>query len=307
MLQVWDLDQSFFEANVVTGTLVSLKIDTGRRKRGGTEMGVNENYMWRMRILLVSVLFALFMITGLSTVPSGQAGELAVAAASDLSFAFKELVPAFEQQTGEHVKLTLGSSGNFYAQIQNGAPFDLFFSADIGYPKKLEETSLVVPGSLYPYAVGRIVLWTGNGSQLDLSKGMEILREPTIKKIAIANPKHAPYGRAAVAAMEQAQVYDRVKDKLVLGENISQAAQFVESGAADVGIIALSLALASPMQAAGHYWEIPADAHPRIEQGAVILMGGKNQEGAKAFLSFIQGAQGQAMMKHYGFLAPSPR
>ena len=107
--------------------------------------------------------------------------------------------------------------------------------------------------------------------------------------------------------MEHEQVYDRIKDKLVLGENISQAAQFVESGAADVGIIALSLALASPMQAVGHYWEIPADAHPRIEQGAVILLGGKNQEGAKAFLSFIQGAQGQAMMKRYGFLAPSPR
>jgi molybdate transport system substrate-binding protein len=250
------------------------------------------------------IALCLFVIVGVSF---AAAEELTIAAASDLNFVFKELVATYEKSTGDQVRLTLGSSGNFFAQIQNGAPFDLYFSADISYPKKLEEAGLAVSGSLYPYAIGRIVLWAGKESHLDLSKGLEVLCEPTVKKIAIANPKHAPYGRAAVSAMEHVQVYERVKDKLVLGENISQAAQFVESGAADVGIIALSLALASPMQAAGHYWEIPADAHPRIEQGAVILMGGKNQNGAKAFLSFIQGAQGQAMMKRYGFLAPSPR
>ena len=250
------------------------------------------------------IALCLFVIVGVGL---AAAEELTIAAASDLNFVFREIVTEYEKVSGDQVRLTLGSSGNFFAQIQNGAPFDLYFSADISYPKKLEEAGLAVSGSLYPYAIGRIVLWTGNESHLDLSKGLEVLREPTVKKIAIANPKHAPYGRAAVAAMEHVQVYERVKDKLVLGENISQTAQFVESGAADVGIIALSLALAPPMQAAGHYWEIPADAHPRIEQGAVILMGGKNQEGAKAFLSFIQGAQGQAMMKRYGFLAPSPR
>ncbi len=171
-------------------------------------------------------------------------------------------------------------------KFNNGAPFDLYFSADISYPKKLEEAGLAVPGSLYPYAIGRIVLWAGKESHLDLSKGLEVLREPTIKKIAIANPKHAPYGRAAVAAMEHVQVYERVKDKLVLGENISQAAQFVESGAADVGIIALSLALASPMQATGHVLgDSCRCASTDLEQGAVILKGAKNQEGAKAFLS----------------------
>jgi len=246
----------------------------------------------------------LFVITGVNI---AVAGEVTIAAASDLNFAFKGVMAEYERTTGNHVKLTLGSSGNFYAQIQHGAPFDLYFSADIAYPRKLEEAGLTVPGSLYQYAVGRIVLWTGNGSHLDLSRGLEILRDPTIKKIAIANPTHAPYGRAAVAAMEYAQVYDRVKDKLVLGENISQAAQFVESGAADVGIIALSLAFAPPMQAAGHYWEIPADAHPPIEQGAVLLRGGKNQERAKAFLSFIRSAEGQAMMTRYGFVVPAPR
>ncbi|TKB91771.1 MAG: molybdate ABC transporter substrate-binding protein [Nitrospira sp.] len=252
------------------------------------------------------ILIALCMVF-ITCVNVAVAEEITIAAASDLNFAFREVAAEYENTTGDHVRLSLGSSGNFYAQIQNGAPFDLFFSADIAYPRKLEEVGLTVPGSLYPYAIGRIVLWVGKDSRLDLSKGMDVLLEPTIKKIAIANPKHAPYGKAAVAAMEHAKIYDRVKDKLVLGENISQAAQLVESGAADIGIIALSLALAPPMQAAGRYWEIPADAYPPIEQGAVILMGGKNQERAKAFLSFVQGVEGQAMMKRYGFVIPADR
>ena len=252
----------------------------------------------------VIIAFCLFVITGVN---GAVAEDITIAAASDLNFVFRELVTEYEKLTGDRVRLSLGSSGNFYAQIQNGAPFDLYFSADIAYPRKLEEAGLTVPGSLYPYAIGRIVLWAGKDSRLDLSKGLEILREPAIKKIAIANPKHAPYGRAAVAAMEHAQVYDRVKDKLVLGENISQAAQFIESGAADIGIIAMSLAVAPLMRAAGQYWEIPADAHPPIEQGAVVLKGGKNQASAKAFLSFVQGAEGQAMMKRYGFVVPSQK
>lgn len=235
---------------------------------------------------------------------AGFSEEVRIAAASDLNFAFKEIVAEFEKTTGSHVKLTLGSSGNFYAQIQHGAPFDLYFSADIGYPKKLEEAGLVVPGSLYPYAVGRIVLWAGKGSPLDLSKGLDVLRDPTIKKIAIANPKHAPYGRAAVAAMEQYKVYDQVKDKLILGENISQAAQFIESGACDIGIIALSLALAPTMQTRGTYWEVPAVVHPPLEQGAVILKQSKHPETARQFLEFMKGPQGQEIMKRYGFTVP---
>jgi molybdate transport system substrate-binding protein len=232
------------------------------------------------------------------------AEEIAVAAASDLNFAIKELIGEFEKQTGHRVKLSLGSSGNFYAQLQQGAPFDLYFSADIGYPKKLEEAGLTVPGSLYRYAVGRVVLWVPNTSPLDLSKGLTVLREPGIKKIAIANPKHAPYGRAAVAAMEHAQVYGGVKDRLVLGENISQAAQFIESGACGVGIIALSLAMAPAMSTAGRYWEIPAEAHPPLEQGAVVMKQSKNQELARSFLGFLQGPQGQEIMTRYGFTLP---
>lgn len=253
---------------------------------------------------MIRTLIALCMlfITGVNV---AVAEELTIAAASDLSFAFREIAAEYEITTGNHVRLTLGSSGNFFAQIQNGAPFDLYFSADISYPKKLEEAGLVVPGSFYPYAIGRIVLWAGKDSHLDLSKGLEILREPAIKKIAIANPKHAPYGRAAVAAMEYFKVYDQVKDKLIFGENISQAAQFIESGACDIGIIALSLAVAPAMKSKGTYWEVPAETHPPLEQGAVILKSSKQQESAKQFLAFIKGERGQEIMKRYGFTVPS--
>ncbi len=237
-------------------------------------------------------------------VESARGEEIVIAAAADLNFAFKELAGEFEQQTGVHVKLSLGSSGNFYSQIANGAPFDLYFSADIGYPKKLVEEGLAVPSSLYQYATGRIVLWVPRGSKLDVTKGIEVLLDPSIKKIAIANPKHAPYGRAAVLAMEHFKVYDRLKDKFVLGENVSQTAQFAQSGAADIGIIALSLALAPSVQSVGSYWLIPQEAHPRIDQGAVIVKASKNQEGSKKFLEFLQAAVARSVMKRYGFLLP---
>ena len=143
---------------------------------------------------------------------------------------------------------------------------------------------MTVPGALYRYAVGRIVVWTPTASGLDVTKELDVWQEPKIRKIAIANPKHAPYGRVAVAAMEYFKVYDQVKDKLVLGENISQAAQFIESGACDIGIIALSLALTPAMKAVGTYWEVPVAAYPPIEQGAVILKSSADQDAARQFL-----------------------
>lgn len=254
-----------------------------------------------IRIILV---LCLFVVTSVNL---AFAEEITIAAASDLSFVFRDIVAEYEKTTGNHVRLSLGSSGNFFAQIQNGAPFDLYFSADIAYPRKLEEAALTVPGSLYQYAVGRIVLWTGHESRIDVTQGFEVLRESTVKKVAIANPKHAPYGRAAVAAMEYFKVYDQVKDKLVLGENISQAAQFIESGACDIGIIALSLAVAPVVKSKGTYWEVPVESHPPLDQGAVILKSSKQQESAKQFLAFIKGERGQEIMKRYGFTVPSAR
>ncbi len=234
-----------------------------------------------------------------------RAGEISVAAASDLNFAFKEIVAEFEKKTGNTVKLSLGSSGNFFAQLSNGAPFDLFFSADIGYPKKLEEAGLAEPGTLYMYAVGRIVVWVPKGSPIDVAElGIKALQHPLVKKVAIANPKHAPYGRAAVAAMEHYKVHDTVKDKLVLGENISQTAQFIQTGGADIGIIALSLAVAPAMKESGMYWEVPVEAYPRLEQGAVILKAAKDQKTAREFLDYIKSPEGAAVFKRYGFFVP---
>lgn len=262
-----------------------------------------KSYMQRLSCVGWIALIVVF-ISQIAVSGTALSAEIAIAAASDLNFAIKDIIAEYEKSTGNHVKLSLGSSGNFYAQIQNGAPFDLYFSADIGYPKKLEEAGLTVPGSLYRYAVGRIVVWTALESHINVAKGIDSLKDPNIKKVAIANPKHAPYGRAAVAAMEHFKVYDQVKDRLVFGENISQAAQFIESGACEIGIIALSLAVAPTMKSKGTYWEIPSDAHPPLEQGAAILKSSKQQETAKHFLAFMRGTQGQEIMKRYGFTLP---
>lgn len=253
------------------------------------------------------LMFSILILSAMLGTTIAKAEEMTIAAAADLNFAFKELISQYEKVSENRVKVSFGSSGHFYAQIQNGAPFDLYFSADSIYPKKLAEAGLAVPESLYRYAVGRIVLWTRHESRLDMTRGIETLRQPAVKKIAIANPKHAPYGRAAVAAMEHFIIYDDIKDRLVLGENISQAAQFVESGAADIGIIALSLALAPAMQTKGTYWEIPAQSHPPLEQAAVMLTSSKQQERAKQFLEFVKSVQGQAIMKRYGFSVPESR
>ena len=232
------------------------------------------------------------------------AGELKIAAAADLTFAFRDVGARFVKQTGNIVKLTYGSSGNFYAQIQNGAPFDLFFSADVGYPRKLEAAGLSVPGTIYEYASGKLVMWVSNASKLDLSRGLAALLDPGIGKIAIANPEHAPYGAAAVAAMRHEGVYDKVKDKLVRGENISQTAQFVQSGNADVGLIALSLAVAPAMKDKGRDVEIPAAYYPPIIQAAVILKSSHNQELANQFLKFLKQPGTVKLMERYGFSVP---
>jgi molybdate transport system substrate-binding protein len=231
------------------------------------------------------------------------AAEIEVAAAADLTFAFKDVVGAFERQTGNRVRLTYGSSGNFFSQIQDGAPFDLFFSADLTFPRKLEAAGLTEAGSIYEYAKGEIVIWVPNSSKLDLSKGLTVLLDPSIRKIAIANPIHAPYGAAAVAAMKYAAVYDQVKDKIVQGENVSQAAQFVHSGNAEAGIVALSLALAPAMKS-GRYVVIPAKDYPPLVQAAVILKSSREKDVANQFLKFLKQPETAAVMRRYGFVVP---
>lgn len=233
------------------------------------------------------------------------AQNITVAAASDLQFAFQDVAARFEKTSGKQVKLIFGSSGNFFAQIQNGAPFDLFFSADLDYAKKLDAAGLAEPGSLYEYATGKIVLWAPQQSQADVKRGLTVLLDPAIKKIAIANPEHAPYGRAAVAALQHEKVYDQVAGKFVMGENISQTATFVISGSADIGIVALSLALAPALKDKGKYQEIPADDYPPIEQAAVILKSSQQKETARAFLAFVKSPELVNLLKTYGFSVPA--
>jgi molybdate transport system substrate-binding protein len=247
----------------------------------------------------------LFCIAFFLIAPLARGDRITVAAASDLKFAMQEIAAQFEKQTGHKINVTYGSSGNFFAQIQNGAPFDLYFSADIDYPRKLEAAGLAEPGTLYKYAIGRIVIWVPAGSPVDLSKGWAALLDPSIQRISIANPKHAPYGRAAVAALQKAGIYDKVEPKLVYGENISQAAQFVESGNAQAGIIALSLTHAPAMRDKGRQWEIPVDAHPPIEQGTIVVKSSPNKTVARAFLDYFKSAPGRAVLESYGFTIPS--
>jgi molybdate transport system substrate-binding protein len=233
-----------------------------------------------------------------------RAGEVTVAAAADLTFAFEDATAKFHQETGDTVRLSYGSSGNFFSQIKNGAPYDIFFSADVDYPRKLEAEGLTEPGTLYEYAAGKIVIWVTSNSKLPIDQGLKVLLDPGIHKIAVANPQHAPYGRAAVAALHHMGIYDQVKSKLVLGENISQTAQFVASGNADVGIIALSLALAPAMKARGHYFVIPSDEYPPLIQAAVILKTSHHKDLAQQFLNFLKQPAGIALMERYGFALP---
>lgn len=249
----------------------------------------------RLKILEGAILLIASMAAG---------DELRVAAAADLNYAFRDIAARFERETGHKVNLIVGSSGNFYSQIQNGAPFDLFFSADIQYPQKLEAAGLAEKGSLYRYAIGKIVLWVSNTSKLDVKKGLVVLLEPSVNRIAIANPLHAPYGRAAVDALKSEKLYDKISDKFVLGENISQAAQFVQSGNADAGILASSLVVAPAMRDAGRYYEIPASEYPPIEQGAIVLASSKNKDAARLFIDFLKRPEIVKVMESYGFLVP---
>ncbi|MGB6461244.1 MAG: molybdate ABC transporter substrate-binding protein [Candidatus Acidiferrum sp.] len=237
--------------------------------------------------------------------PRRQSQELRIAAAADLQFAMQDLASQFEKSAGTKVDITYGSSGNFFSQLQNGAPFDLFFSADIGYPRKLKSAGFAEPGTLYEYAVGRIAIWMPADARVDLARlGWKALLDSSVQKISIANPAHAPYGRAAVAALQKAGLYKEVEPKLVYGENISQTAQFVQSGNAQAGIVAMSLAL-SPGMKEGKRWEIPADLHPPIEQAAILMKTAKNKTAARTFLDYVKSGAGRATLERYGFAVPA--
>lgn len=226
------------------------------------------------------------------------ADTLTIAVAADLKFAMNELVTMFERNNPDaHIAVVSGSSGKFYQQISNGAPFDFFFSADIEYPRKLKETGFAI-SEVTPYAIGRLVLWSQNKS---VTQGLAVLTDATFSKVAIANPLHAPYGKCAKASLEYYGLIGKLTSKLVFGENVAQAAQFAQTGAADAAIIALSLAISQTLQGKGYYYLIDERSHPPLVQGYVVLKHAKENPLAEKFSAYLASNEALKIFRDYGF------
>ncbi|MDQ7041541.1 MAG: molybdate ABC transporter substrate-binding protein [Rhodothermus sp.] len=259
--------------------------------------------MWKRRCF--ELLSGLLLLTGGCRQPQTPvAREVQVAAAADLRYAFEALRERFE---GAHpnirLKISYGASGQLFTQLRNGAPFDLYFSADADYPRRLIAEGLAVDSSFFLYAIGQLVVWVPKNSPLALASWDE-LAGPAIRRLALANPRHAPYGRAAITALRSLGLYERLRGRLVFGENVAQAAQFAASGAADAGLIALSLALAPEMQQRGRYRPLPPNSYSPIEQGAVVLRRAAARSEVWTFWRFVQGSEGRTILQRYGFALP---
>ncbi len=259
-----------------------------------------------MKLFLAAMLAFVLVLTGCSPKPQDAIAPLRIAAAASLKFALDAFLEDYKARHPDFpVQVTYGSSGNLKTQIEQGAPFDLFLSADLTFPDALIRSGKAKPEDLFPYAVGRLAIWVPNASPLDLgSLKQTALLDPSARKIAIANPQHAPYGQAAVAALKHFAIYEQTASRFVLGENVSQTAQFVESGAADIGIIAMSLAMSPEMLGKGRYWEIPLEAFPSMVQGGVILGASKQRQRAELFRAAILSETGRKTWERYGFALP---
>ncbi len=231
-----------------------------------------------------------------------QAGEVSAAVAANFTAPVQRIVEQFQKETGHTVKLSFGSSGKFYSQIKAGAPFDVFLSADEKNPKLLEQEGLAQADTRFVYALGRLVLWSAQPGLVD-DKGA-VLGKGGYGKIAIADPKLAPYGLAAQEGLQKMNLWDKVQGKLVTGESIAQAYQFAATGNADLAFIALSQITKDSKVADGSYWLVPADVYNPIRQSAVLLTAAKDKAAAQAFLAFLKGGKAQAIMRSYGYGLP---
>jgi molybdate transport system substrate-binding protein len=252
-----------------------------------------------MTVMRTLILFLIAQFVAISA----YAGEITVAAAADLKWAMEDVSKAYiKDHPDDKINVIYGSSGKFFAQLQNGAPFDMYFSADIAYPRELAAKGLAA-SEVKLYAIGRIVLWSPSrdASKMTLAS----LAEPKIQHISIANPKHAPYGKRAEEALKAAGVWAQVEPRLVYGENIAQAAQFVQTGNAEVGVIALSLALSPQLAASGGYYLIPDKLHEPLEQGFIITQRAAANPLAKRFADFMNSQAARAIMIKYGFVLPA--
>lgn len=244
----------------------------------------------------------LLIISVLVLATPAHAEKITIAAAADLKFAMDEIVASFKQTNAEDdVEVIYGSSGKFHTQIRQGAPYDLYFSADIAFPRALGQAGLAA-SEVKPYAFGRIVLWSAG---MDASKmTLESLLDEKVTRIAIANPRHAPYGKRAEEALRAARLWEKVEPKLVYGENIAHTAQFVQSGNAQVGIIALALAVNPELSGKGGYWLIPDELHEPLEQGFIITKRAAGNVLAQRFSDYMGSNPARAVMKKYGFVLP---
>lgn len=249
--------------------------------------------LFRPLLIACSLLFA----------APAHAEKITIAAAADLKFAMDEIAATFRKiSPADEVDVIYGSSGKFYTQIQQGAPYDLFFSADIAFPREMANAGLAA-SEVKPYAVGRIVLWSAT---MDASKmTLDSLTDPKITRIAIANPNHAPYGKRSEEALRASGLWEKVEPKLVYGENIAQTAQFVQTGNAQVGIIALALAVNPELAGKGGYWLIPDKLHEPLEQGYVVTKRAEGNALARRFADYMASPPARAVMAKYGFVLPN--
>lgn len=225
--------------------------------------------------------------------------DLLVAAAADLQFAFTEIGQRFEEQTGQRVTFSFGSTGNLTAQIENGAPFDVFAAANVAYIERLREKGLIIPETQQLYAQGRIVLAVNRESGVQATR-LEDLLDPSIGRVAIANPEHAPYGVAAMQALQSAGLWERIQPRLVYGENVRQTLQFVQTGNVPVGIVALSIADVPEVSWTG----IDAQLHEPINQAMAVIRGTPHEKAARAFIALVNRPEGREIMRKYGFRLP---
>ena len=251
----------------------------------------------------MKLLHALLLACSLVFTAAAHAGKITVAAAADLKFAMDEIVTTFKQANpGNEVDVIYGSSGKFHTQIQQGAPYDLYFSADIAFPRELVKAGFAASEAT-PYAFGRIVLWSASqdASKMTLAS----LTDQKIARVAIANPKHAPYGKRAEEALRASGLWEKVESKLIYGENIAHTAQFVQTGNAQVGIIALALAVNPELANKGGYWLIPENLHEPLEQGYIITKRAEGNALAKRFADYMGSKPARAVMTRYGFVLPN--
>lgn len=248
-------------------------------------------------ITLCAIILTSVNLAGTVTTPA-QAEQALVAVAANFVPPFREVAMEFEKSTGHTLQVTSGSSGNFYSQIKNGAPFDVFVSADTERPRLLEEEGLGVKDSRVTYAVGRLALWSLTPS---LVKGADTLNSQHFKHLAIANPKTAPYGAAAMQTMQKLGVWDNLQPRIVTGENLGQTMGFIESGNAELGFVALSQVLDPKRKGKGARWDVPAELHEPIKQDMILLTKGKDNPAARALMEFMGGPQAKAVIGRYGY------